>query len=398
MRTANTLPSPSADGFSQQLRSDAFYVDPYPTYRRLRDEAPFFHDPESGIWFVSRHEDVAHALTTPALYSSSAGNALQDSPLRVGRTLGSMDPPRHDELRAIMVRGFNPRRTAASKQPFEQAIARRLAELGAGRECDLVADITRPVILEALGRMLGLDEEASRRAVTLQGSVFHHTDGPLGAAMSPANFAAVFALLQEQLSRRRREPSDDLFSVLLQAQSDGLQVSDDEIVANLSTVLLAGAASIGHFAPNLLYALWAHPDQRRRLLDDPRLADSAIDEAVRWDTSTHAFARIALADISLHGLTAPRGARIGLLYASANRDERIIERPDDFDMDRGRVRHFGFGAGPHHCLGASTAREFCRILLAGLLPALGDYHLDISRSERVRHLMVRGFVSVPISW
>lgn len=384
--------------FASALRSDAFYADPYPVYRQLRDEAPVFHDTASDLWFISRHEDIARAVLTPDLYSSSGGNALRDDASRVGRTLGSMDPPRHDELRAIMVRGFTPARINLVIPGMRQAVRDRLAAFADARECDLVGDVTRPVFLETLGLMLGLDAEAARRAAAMQRALFHHSDGPLGAALSPADFAAVMALLGEQLERRRREPEDDLFSVFLAAQQAGSPISDGEIVANMSTVLLAGAASIGHFAPNLFHALWANPEARARVRGSPALLDQAIEEAVRWDPSTQAFARIAVEDLQVARVRIPKGARMALLYASANRDERAIERPDDFDIEREKTRHFGFGGGPHHCLGASTARQFCRAMLSEALPLLGDFEIDLARAERVRHMMVRGFSKLPIRW
>lgn len=391
-------PARPAPELESALRGDAFYDDPYPTYRRFRDEAPILHDAETGLWFVSRYADVERALKDPALFSSSGGNALSDSPLRVGRTLGSMDPPRHDELRAIMVRGFNPRRISATLPEIAAGVKERIASASTSRGFDLVGDLTRPVVVEALAKMLGLDPTAARRAARLQSHLFHHDSGPLGAALAPQDMAEVFVLLREQLDRRRHEPSDDLFSVLLEAQLSGLPVSDEEIVANMSTVLLAGAASIGHYAPNLFHALWARPDQRREVLADLGLADAAIEEAVRWDTSTQAFARVTLANCELSGVKVPAGARLALLYASANRDERVIEAPEVFNLHRKRVRHFGFGGGPHHCLGAPLARGICRTLLQEALPRLGEFDLDTQGATRVRHLMVRGFSRLPIAW
>ena len=396
-QTSMVISDPPLD-FAAVLRSGAFYEEPYPVYRQLRDQAPVFHDAASDLWFVSRHEDIARALLSPGLFSSTGGNALRDDPSRVGRTLGTMDPPRHDELRAIMVRGFTPARINQVIPRMRQSVQDRLSDFGSRRECDLVGDVTRPVLLETLGLILGLDEDAAKRAALLQAALFHHIDGPLGAALSPGDFGAVMALLAEQLERRRREPDTDLFSVLLAAQAAGLPISDGEIVANMSTVLLAGAASIGHFAPNLFHALWAHPDARSRVLTSPELIDRAIEEAVRWDTSTQAFARTAVEDLDVAGVRIPKGARMALIYASANRDERVIERPDEFDLDRRKVRHFGFGGGAHHCLGAPTARLFCRAILIEALPRLGEFDIDLGEAERVHHMMVRGFSKLPIRW
>jgi cytochrome P450 len=380
------------------LASDTFFDDPYPTYRRMRAEHPVYHSRTTNLWFVSRHGDVAHALANHILFSSSAGNALNDSPLRVGRTLGSIDPPRHDELRRIIMRGVTPARIELVLPWIRTELAERLEALGPRRRCDFVAEISRPLLFGALGRMLGLGPDSARRASELSERLFRGDAGPAGPALDEEDRAKVLALLSEELARRRVEREDDLFSVLIAAQENGAPLTDAEIVANMMTVLLAGNASIGHFLPNLMHALWRHPDQRSRLIADLVLVDGAIEEAVRWDTSTQCFARTTSAPTVLAGVSIPSGARIALLYASANRDETAIADAERFDMTRGKVRHFGFGFGPHICLGASATRSMLRTILPRLLAALGDFDIDVSKAVRVRHLMVRGFRNLPIVW
>lgn len=380
------------------LASEAFFADPYPTYRRMRSDHPVYHDAGTGLWFISRHADVSEALSQPQLFSSKAGNALTDSPLRVGKTLGSMDPPRHDELRRVIIRGVTPKRIELVLPWIRTQLARILERLAPARRGDFVTDISRPVLFGALGRMLGLDADAATRAAELSERLFQGNDGPAGPALPDAERALVIAFLHEQLARRREARSDDLFSVLIASQEDGAALSNDEIVANLMTVLLAGNASIGHFLPNVMHALWLHPAERARVIADPALADPALEEAVRWDTSTQCFARVTTAPVTVAGTTIPDGARVVLLYASANRDDAAIENAEAFDIGRGKVRHFGFGSGPHICLGASASRAMLRTILAELLPVLGAFDLDTAAAVRVRHLMVRGFRSLPISW
>lgn len=380
------------------LTSDNFFNDPYPTYRRMRAEHPVYHCPQTNLWFVSRHSDVVHTLVNPGLFSSSAGNALSDSPLRVGKTLGSIDPPRHDELRRIIMRGVTPARIELVLPWIRTELTQRLEVLQARRRCDFVAGISRPLLFGALGRMLGLGPDSARRASELSDRLFRGEAGPAGQALDDEDRAKVVALLAEELARRRVEREDDLFSVLLAAQEDGAELSDAEIVANMMTVLLAGNASIGHFLPNLMHALWRHPDQRSRVATDLKLVDSAIEETLRWDTSTQCFARTTSAPAALAGVDIPGGARLALLYASANRDETAIPDAERFDVTRGKVRHFGFGFGPHICLGASVTRSMLRAILPDLLTTLGEFEVDLSGAVRVRHLMVRGFRTLPIAW
>lgn len=379
------------------LADPAFVDDPYPFYRRLRDEAPAYREPASGLWFVTRYADVERATSDYHTFSSARGNVVIDSPTRVGKTLGSMDPPRHDELRRVIQRSLGAGRIDATLPLIRKETRDRLAALST-RNCDLIKDIAQPILFGALGRMLGLDRPAAERAAGLIDGLFHQDEGPLGAILQPEEFQAIARFLAEQLRERGTNAGDDLFSVLLKAKEEGAPLNDDEIVANLSTVLMAGSASIGHFFPNLLHALWLHPDQRRRVIDDPSRIPAAIDEAVRWDTSTQCFARHVARDTDVSGTIVPAGARALIFYASANRDERVIPEPDRFDIDRKRMRHFGFGMGPHICAGANAARAILRAILEEILPVLGDYTLDMAQARRAEHIMVRGFITLPIAW
>ena len=381
-----------------ELGGDAFFADPYPTYRRMRQEAPAYRDEASGFWFLSRHADIGAALGAPQLFSSARGNALVDSPQRVGMTLGSMDPPRHDELRRVIMRGVTPARIEAMLPPMRAHLAGILDRIVPSGRCDFVADISRPVLFGALGRMLGLDDEAAVRAAELSAMLFRGEGGPAGPALSEEYRTQVVAFIRGQLDKRRNNRSDDLLSVLIEAQESGAPLSDAEIVANMMTVLMAGNASIGHFLPNLIHALWLHPKQRTMVAREPSLADAAIEEGLRWDTSTQCFARQTTQDVEIAGKAIPADSRVVLIYASANRDDAAFDNAGIFDMSRGRGRHLGFGSGPHICLGAPAARAMLRPILQDVLARICEYELHMDRAVRVKHLMARGFRSLPISW
>jgi cytochrome P450 len=374
----------------------SFIDDPYPVYKRLRDEHPAYRMEQNGFWLITRFEDVSRALGDPAKYSSSRGNTTVDSPVRVGKTLGTIDPPRHDELRRTILKGFTPARIEATL-PGVREHARSLADhLRAQGGGDLVAELGRPVLFTALGRMLGLDQAGAARASELMTGLFHSSDGPMGNPLPGKMAPDIYAFLSDQLAKRTAARGDDLFSVLISAKEQGANLSDDEIVANMMTVLLAGNASIGHFFPNLMHALWLHPEQRKAVREDPALIDAAIEEGARWDTSTQCFARHLTAEVEIAATVIPAQSRLVLFYGSANRDERAIRDADRFDLHRPRVRHFGWGSGPHFCFGAPTARAILRAVLQEILPALGDYQLDVANARRVPHVMVRGFKSLPM--
>ena len=376
----------------------SFVEDPYPVYKALRDDWPAHRDDVSGCWLISRYHDVARILLDTKTFSSAKGNAIIDLPLRVGKTLGSMDPPRHDELRRIIMRGVTPQRIAVMLPALRAHIRRVLDELKPHRRCDVAADIGRPVLYGALGRMLGLDDEGADAAVDLAKDLFNAGLGPLGSPLTPDGFRAVFDFLGAQTEKRKGDRGDDLISMLISAKEAGAPLADQEIVANMTTVLLAGNASIGHYFTNLIHALWLNPDQRELVRSNPARIEDAIEEGVRWDTSTQCFARQTMTEVEVAGVTIPADARLIVLYASANRDERAIPDPDRFAVGRAKVRHFGFGSGPHICLGAQTARQMLRVILEEMLPVVGDYELDIGAAKRVPHLMVRGFSRLPMSW
>lgn len=380
------------------ILSDAFFDDPYPTYREKRLSAPVFHDGERDLWMAFSHGALKQALFDYDVFSSALGNTIKDSPQRVGRTLGSMDPPQHDILRPIIMRGFTASRIAAAVDELLADAARRLSGLPRTGSFDFVSDFSRPLLYSSLGRMLGLEGAQADLAGKVLGNLFRGEDGPFGLPLPEQDMRTLFALLKDQLVYRRKHPSDDLFSVLIEAQSTDARLTDEIILGNLSTVLLAGNASIGHFFPNIFYALHQHPDQARRVLEDLSLVPALIEETVRWDTSTQCFARQVTREVVLDGVEIPANARIVLFYGSASRDEAVIPNGENFDIDRGKVQHFGFGAGTHHCLGALTAKRMLTPLLQKILPEFGQFELDLPEAHRVRHIMVRGFKSLPMTF
>jgi len=383
---------------SFNLFNDNFFDDPYPTYRILREKAPAYFDTQSGMWLITRYADVDRATNDFEIFSSCRGNVTVDSPMRVGKTLGSLDPPRHDELRRVIQRALSPARMNAMVPIVREQTRKRLAKLRDREVCDFVADVSKPLLFEGIGRLLGLDEAAAARSAELAHGLFRHNDGPLGAVLPPERFVEIGAFLREQLDGRQEMPGDDLFSVLLEAKRQGAPLNEDEIVANLSTVLLAGNASAGHLFPNIIHALWLHPDERSKVLDDPNRISAAIEESVRWDTSTQSFARQVMKDVNVGGVVIPRDSRAVIFYASANRDSEAIEQADRFDIDRRRVKHFGFGMGPHVCAGAFVARLMLKTIMEEIIPFFGAYELDVASANRAKHVMVRGFTNLPIHW
>src|SRR5260221_3931149 len=317
-------------------REPDFVRDPYPTYKEMGDGHPVYRMEETGFWLIPRFEDVSRALADPTTFSSSRGNSTVDRPVRVGKTLGTIDPPRHDELRRIVLKGFTPPRIEAVQPSLREHARKAIAELRSRGGGDLVADLGRPLLYGALGRMLGFDDEAALRGSELMAGLFHPTDRPLGSPMAGTMAPDNRAFLEAELRKRKHSRGDDLFSVLIAAREQGANLSEEEIVANMMTVLLAGSASINHFFSNLMNALWLHPKQREALRNDGGLTDAAGEEGVRWDTSTQCFARHLTAEVTVASASIPAQARVILFYGSANRDERVLADADRFGIRRPR--------------------------------------------------------------
>ena len=298
-------------GFRFDPNDAAFVDDPYPTYKILRDRYPAYRDEQTGFYVATRNEDVANILQDFSAFSSSRGNALVDSPLRVGKTLGSMDPPRHDELRRIVMKGFTPARILSMLPEIQDHVKRVFAVIKDKGECDFMAEVSRPILYGALGRMLGLEGAAADKAAEQSREIFHVIPGgALGPASGPDLMKNVFDLLGEQLERRRTDRGDDLFSLLIEAQENGSGMTDAEIIGNMSTVLLAGNASVGHYFSNFIHALWRNPDQRRKLAADMGKLEAAIEEGVRWDTSTQCFGRQTTHEVRIADSIIPADSRI----------------------------------------------------------------------------------------
>src|SRR5258706_24248 len=250
-------------------------------------------------------------------------------------------PLPHAALGRTVLKRFTAGRIDAVQPGIRAHANRPLAELGRRGGGDLVADLGRPLLYGALGRMLGFDEEAAQRGSELMVGLFHSTEGPMGSPLPGTMAPDVRNFLDAELRKRKNSRGDDLFSVLIAAREQGANLSEEEIVANMMTVLLAGGASINHFFSNLMYALWLHPESRKAVREDLGLIDAAVEEGVRWDTSTQCFARHLTAEVTVAGVALPAQSRAILFYGSANRDERAIADASRFDIHRPRVRHVG---------------------------------------------------------
>ena len=377
------------------------HEDPYPVYRALRDEAPVYRNESLGFWALSRHADVLGAFKDVESFSSRHGVSLDRDVFHAGAdatmSFLAMDPPRHTRMRALVSRGFTPRRVS-ELEPRIRAIAREhLAACLQKAGCDFIADFAGKLPMDVISELLGVP--ASDRA-TLRGwadQVVHRDEGMRG--LPPAAAQAALRMLQyftEMIAASRRSPRDDLTGALLAAEIDGDRLSDREIIGFLFLMIIAGNETTTKLLGNAVYWLSRNPDQREKVRRDPTLIPLWVEETLRYDNSTQALARLVARDVELHGEKLRVGDKAVLLVGSANRDERAFPGPDRFDLLRNTQRSLAFGQGTHFCLGASLARLEGRVALEEVERMLPGWEVEPAGSVRVHSVNVRGFAALPI--
>ena len=373
-------------GIEVNLLEGSLYAgDPGPLYRQLRDEAPVYRDEVNGIWGISRYHDVIEVEKDPSRYTSSLGSR----PRIVGDVSSiNNDDPLHQNKRRLVARRFTPRSVKQHEDQVRAVAADLVGRVAGKGGCEVVHDLAAPLPARVICEMLGFPAEVAPRCqewseVTMLSGGTYPPDGSEPRA-SEATMAAVLefaAVALETLEARRREARDDLISVWAHAEvefPDGTtrRLNEDEIVHEALLLLDGGAETTRTVIGTMCLELIRHPDQRAKLAADPGiLADTGVEEFIRWVTPIMNMRRTATADHELHDETIRAGDELLLLYASANRDERAFEDPDTLDVTRRHNHHVAFGFGTHFCLGASLARLEIRVMFEELLRRLPPMRL-----------------------
>jgi cytochrome P450 len=395
----------------------AFQEDPYPTYRRCRDEDPFHHNEDLDIWFLTRHADVQHALRTEGVYSNAMGVSIDKSAWgpdahKVMSFLG-MDPPRQKRLRSLVSRGFTPRRVTELAPQIQRLtdhyLDRCLERAQDGEAFDWIGDFAGKVPMDVISEMMGVPEADRAEVRRLADLVVHREPGMYD--VPPEGMAASLDLVvyyADMVAQRKKRPTDDLTSALLSARLDdergeGDRLTDEEIIAFLFLMVVAGNETTTKLLGHALFHLSRHPDQFDAVFADPAAAEALvspwIEETLRFDTSSQMLARHLLSDVGLHGKVAPAGSKAVLVLGSANRDDRVFDNPDRYDIFRSKDevgQLLSFGGGRHFCLGANLARLEAQIALRELVRRVRRVEVAHDDCVRVHSVNVRGFASVPV--
>jgi len=399
------------------LFSPVVTADPHPAYRALRGLGPV-RDDANNVWLLARHADVLDALHQPTVFSSEGGfgeflagrigpsggseraGVLGFDRIGGARLMIASDPPDHTALRRIVSRPFTKRRIAEWEEMaarltatlVDQLVERIRDEGSADFTKELAVPLPVTLIAEILGVPPSMMADFRRWSDALVGTLAAEID-VAGVGADLAEMSAFFFSVAEQ---RRQDPEDDLISAIAAATPDGEQLSTMEVVLFCILLLVAGNETTTNLLGNLQHAFWDHPDQWRRLRDDPSLAAAAVEEGLRYCGPVQALFRRTTQDCVLGGVEIPVEANVGVLFAAANRDESVFEDPDRYVIGRPGGEHVAFGHGIHYCLGAQLARLETRVVLE----ALAERGIDLvsgGPSVRTANTVLQGYTSIPVA-
>jgi cytochrome P450 len=374
-----------------------FHDDPFPTYRALRDDAPCYHNGDLGFWALSRYDDVVNALHDPATYCSRHGITLESgNPVPM---LLTTDPPEHTGLRRLVSRAFTPRRIAELEGSVRALSLQYLGALGDRRDVDLVGDYAALLPMDVIATLLGVPDADHEQLRKWSDALLHREEGVPDVTPEGIDAAThLYKYFAAFVGDRRHAPGgDDFTAVLLAAEPDGEALSDEQVIGFCFLLIIAGNETTTKLLANCLLAFQRSPSEKAKVLQDRARIPDAVEEILRYEGSTQLMARTLTRAVDLHGATMPEGAKVLLLLGSANRDERVWERADVFDIDRPwPTHHVGFGHGIHVCLGAALARLEMRVGLEEFLDRAPRYEIDESALDRVHSGNVRGYSRMPV--
>ncbi|MDQ2869295.1 MAG: cytochrome P450 [Acidobacteriota bacterium] len=394
---------------SLDIASSAFKANPYPFYARLRAEEPVcpVRLPDKQVaWLVTRYDDVAAVLKDDR-FAKDRSKVLAKQPWVPGifrplaRNMLDVDPPDHTRLRSLVQRAFTPRVVEQARARIQKLTEDLLDRSLARGEMDLVRDYALPIPTTIIAEMLGVPVEDRHKFHRWSAAIVQ--SNPSGWRMIRAIPSAVLFLryIRHLVKARRARPRADLVSALVQVEEAGEQLSEDELLAMVFLLLIAGHETTVNLIANGTLALLEYPDQMEKLREDPGLIRSAVEELLRHsgplETATERFAR---EDVTIAGVTIPRGSLVYAVLASANRDERQFADPDAVDIAREPNRHLAFGLGVHYCLGAPLARLEGQIAFDTLLRRISSLRLAVAPEALRwrRGLVLRGLETLPVEF
>ena len=374
---------------------------------RLRRDDPVHWDAANGWWLLTRHADVREVSRCPETFSSEPRGPWHVTEYHF--SMQAMDGERHRRHRGVVSRAFTPRLVARLEERAERYADEAIDALHGRRSAEFVEELAVPVPLRIIADMIGVaDADLGRFRVWSDALVLagggHGDEAAVAETMRL--MGDFLGWLGEAVERRRREPGDDVLSLIVRAAEEGvldgdarLHLDGDEIRDFALFLLVAGNETTRNAIAQGMLALFEHPAQRARLAADESLWATAADEIARWTSPVRAMRRVALQDTTLGGRAIRAGDSVVMVYASANRDEAVFDEPHRFRVDRSPNEHLAFGFGPHYCLGANLARMEIRAVLRKVLRRLPGIRLaDGARAVPTPSALIDGLDALPVAW
>ena len=379
-------------------------VAPYEAWRRLRDEAPVYHNERFGFWALSRFSDVLAASLDTETFSSARGITLDTigdpAPFPI---MIMMDPPLHDAYRKVVNRAYTPRRIAALEARISELCAEYLDPFVGEDGFDFVQDFGMRLPVMVISSLLGFPEEDHDQLREWSDVSLHREEGKEGLtpeAQEAMNLTIGYYI--SQIEQRRLHPRDDMITALTEADltspdGENRKLDDLEVMGMLALISNAGNETVARMLGWAALVLDEYPDARREMAQDPDFIPAGVEELLRYEAPSPIQGRYVTRDIELHGTILPEGAKLALLTGSAGRDERKYPDPDTYDIHRPIDRHVTLGYGAHYCLGAALARMEGKVALTEVLRRFPAWEVDRAAVTYVATNTVRGPSSVPVS-
>ena len=380
-------------------------LDPYPMFRRIREETPLYYNEEYDFFALSRFDDVEDAFKDHQTYSSAKSDILEliKAPIELPSGVFIFeDPPLHTAHRGILSRVFTPKKMLALEPQIREYCARVLDPLVGTDRLDFVADLGAKMPMKVIGMLLGIPEEDQEQVRVHQDNKLRREEGQPGTFADDQFADGTF--FEQWVDRRTEHPSDDLMTALIQAEFEDetgttRRLTREELLIFLNILATAGNETTNRVIGWSGKLLADHPDQRRRLVEDRSLITNAVEEILRYQPPALQSCRYVTRDVELHGETVPEGSALMLIIASANRDDRAFAPDGDaFDVTRTITHHLTFGYGVHFCLGAALARLEARIAIDEMLTRFPEWEVDATGAEmKNAGLDIRGWHRLPIA-
>jgi cytochrome P450 len=377
---------------------------PHATYKRLRDEAPLFYNEQHDFYLVSRYEDVQRLLNDRKSYISAKGMTIQliktGAPTPPGLFVNE-DPPLHTRHRSAVALLFNPGHIAQMETKIRDLCAKTFDELVGRDKFDLIHDVGAIVPTQVVGMLVGIpDEDRAKMREDVEAGL--QAEYKEGEGTDYALLMTLAGVFNEYIEWRAKNPADDdLMTQLMTLEftdetGTTRRLTRDELLMFLVMIASAGIDTTSMFTGWAGKTLSDHPDQRQILLDDPSVIPNAVEEILRFESPSYHVARYSVRPTEFHGKTVPAESCVVGLQGSANRDDRVFENPEIFDVKRQIPRTLAFGYGAHHCLGSALARLEGRIIIEEMLKRFPTWHVDDENARLTPGFMTRGYESLPI--